>query len=64
MCLSMVAFLTESIRNRIWHHAKTHPDTLRPTRCIPSWVTVNDNVGGRSIGDFTIKEGKLVFRAA
>ena len=29
------------------------------------WVTVNDNVmGGRSIGDFTIKEGKLVFRGS
>ena len=66
MCLSMVTFPLLS-RSETESGIMQTPTPIRFDQPDASrqWVTVNDNVmGGRSIGDFTIKEGKLVFRGS
>ena len=66
MCLSMVALPLLS-RSETESGIMQTPTPIRFDQPDASrqWVTVNDNVmGGRSIGDFTIKEGKLVFRGS
>ena len=66
MCLSMVTFSLMS-RSETESSIMQTPTPIRFDEPDASgqWVTVNDNVmGGRSIGDFTIKEGKLIFRGS